>query len=90
MDAGSHKGSEHEQARPDPQQQRPSEPTRLIYLLQYALTMALSALLIDGLGMDAAFAPIIVICITVPVTFAATRLLLRPRLRVDQRPIVAP
>lgn len=62
----------------------------LVYLLQYALTMALSALLIDGLGMDAAFAPIIVICITVPVAFAATRLLLKPRLRVDQRPVVAP
>ncbi len=62
----------------------------LVYLLQYALTMALSALLIDDLGIDAAFAPVIVICITVPTTFVAARLLLKPRLRADQRPVVTP
>ncbi|PJF26312.1 MAG: GtrA family protein [Phototrophicales bacterium] len=62
----------------------------LVYLLHYALTMVLSALLIDGLGIDAALAPIIVIGITVPATFLAARLLLKPRPRADQRPIVAP
>jgi putative flippase GtrA len=64
----------------------------LVYLLQYALTMALSALLIDvlhigrlfpiqidGLDVDAVVAPAIVTFVTIPVTFLATRLLLKPR-----------
>jgi putative flippase GtrA len=51
----------------------------LVYLLQYAVTMGLSALLIDGLGIPAALAPAIVTFITIPITFIATRLLLTPR-----------
>ncbi|MDZ4762917.1 MAG: GtrA family protein [Chloroflexota bacterium] len=51
----------------------------LMYLFQYAITMALSSLLIDGLHIHVAIAPIIVTFITIPITFLATRLLLKPK-----------
>jgi putative flippase GtrA len=73
----------------------------LVYLFQYALTMALSALLIDvvrigallpiqleGLDVGAAVAPAVVTLVTIPATFLVTRLLLKPR-RADQRELTA-
>lgn len=49
----------------------------LAYLLQYALGMFLMWLLADKLGMQPESAMVLVVCVTIPVTFLANRIILK-------------
>ena len=48
----------------------------LVYLVQYAASVVLLALLVERFGVPQAFAPLLVTIITIPLTFVMTRWLL--------------
>ncbi|MCX2545083.1 GtrA family protein [Pseudomonas sp. 91RF] len=49
----------------------------LVYLIQYLLSAIILGFVVEFLGIDQLFAPLIVILVTVPITFLLTRWLLR-------------
>lgn len=48
-----------------------------VYLVQYVMGIAMMYVLVDRLNVSANVAPILVVCLTIPITFALSRHLLR-------------
>jgi len=52
----------------------------LVYLVQYALGVGLLVVLVDWLRVSKFIAPILIVIVTIPITFLLSRLIVKPRL----------